>query len=190
MIHNPRPTRAEISDVANAVYDGSSAVMLSGETAMGDHPAEAVRYMADICEFTEGGINYKDRFHNTAFKIKNNADAVSHATCAMAIDVNAKCIVVNSVSGQTARMVSRFRSPIDIIGLTTSEKVLRKLNLSWGVLPVLTEEFESNEVMFYNALRQAKNVLRLAPGDNVVMTGGQIGGPRGNTNTIKLEVVK
>ena len=190
MIHNPRPTRAEISDVANAVYDGSSAVMLSGETAMGDHPAEAVRYMSDICEFTEGGINYKDRFHNTAFKIKNNADAVSHATCAMAIDVNAKCIVVNSVSGQTARMVSRFRSPVDIIGLTTSEKVLRKLNLSWGVLPVLTEEFESNEVMFYNALRQAKNVLRLAPGDNVVMTGGQIGGPRGNTNTIKLEVVK
>ena len=190
MIHNPRPTRAEISDVANAVYDGSSAVMLSGETAMGDHPAEAVRFMSDICEFTEGGINYKDRFHNSAFKIKNNADAVSHATCAMAIDVGAKCIVVNSVSGMTARMVSRFRCPIDIIGLTTSEKALRKLNLSWGVLPVLTETFESNEVMFYNALKKAKEVLRLAPGDNVVLTGGLIGGPKGNTNTIKLEVVK
>lgn len=190
MIHNPRPTRAEISDVANAVYDGSSAVMLSGETAMGDHPAEAVRFMSDICEFTEGGINYKDRFHNAAFKIKNNADAVSHATCAMAIDVGAKCIVVNSVSGMTARMVSRFRCPIDIIGLTTSEKALRKLNLSWGVLPVLTETFESNEVMFYNALKKAKEVLRLAPGDNVVLTGGLIGGPKGNTNTIKLEVVK
>ena len=190
MIHNPRPTRAEISDVANAVYDGSSAVMLSGETAVGAHPAEAVRYMAEIAEFTENGINYIDRFHNSSFKIKNNADAVSHATCAMAIDVNAKCIVVNSVSGQTARMVSRFRCPVDIIGLTTNEVAWRKLNMSWGVLPVLTEEFESNEVMFYNALRQAKNVLRLAPGDNVVMTGGQIGGPRGNTNTIKLEVVK
>ena len=190
MIHNPRPTRAEISDVANAVYDGSSAVMLSGETAVGAHPAEAVRYMAEIAEFTESGINYIDRFHNSSFKIKNNADAVSHATCAMAIDVDAKCIVVNSVSGQTARMVSRFRCPVDIIGLTTNEVAWRKLNLSWGVLPVLTEEFESNEVMFYSALRQAKNVLRLAPGDNVVMTGGQIGGPRGNTNTIKLEVVK
>ena len=190
MIHNPRPTRAEISDVANAVYDGSSAVMLSGETAVGAHPAEAVRYMAEIAEFTESGINYIDRFHNSSFKIKNNADAVSHATCAMAIDVDAKCIVVNSVSGQTARMVSRFRCPVDIIGLTTNEVAWRKLNMSWGVLPVLTEEFESNEVMFYNALRQAKNVLRLAPGDNVVMTGGQIGGPRGNTNTIKLEVVK
>ena len=190
MIHNPRPTRAEISDVANAVYDGSSAVMLSGETAMGDHPAEAVRYMSDICEFTEGGINYKDRFHNSSFKIKSNADAVSHATCAMAIDVGAKCIVVNSVSGMTARMVSRFRCAIDIIGLTTSEKALRKLNLSWGVIPVLSETFESNEVMFYNALKKAKEVLRLAPGDNVVLTGGQIGGPKGNTNTIKLEVVK
>ena len=190
MIYNPRPTRAEISDVANAVYDGSSAVMLSGETAVGAHPAEAVRYMAEIAEFTEGGINYTDRFHNSSFKIRSNADAVSHATCAMAIDVNAKCIVVNSISGLTARMVSRFRCPVDIIGLTTNEKVWRKLNMSWGVLPVLTEKFESNDVMFYNAMRQAKATLRLSPGDNVVMTGGLIGGPRGNTNIIKLEVVK
>ena len=190
MIHNPRPTRAEISDVANAVYDGSSAVMLSGETAVGAHPAEAVRYMAEIAEFTENSIDYTGRFHNSSFKIKSNADAVSHATCAMAIDVDAKCIVVNSMSGLTARMVSRFRCPVDIIGLTTSETSWRKLNMSWGVLPVLTEKFESNEVMFYNALRQAKSVLRLSPGDNVVMTGGQIGGPRGNTNMIRLEVVK
>ena len=190
MIYNPRPTRAEISDVANAVYDGSSAVMLSGETAMGEHPVEAVRFMAEICEFTEGGISYKDRFNSSSFKIKSNADAVSHATCAMAIDVDAKCIVVNSVSGLTARMVSRFRCPVDIIGLTTNEQAWRKLNMSWGVLPVMTEKFESNEVMFYNAMKCAKEVLRLTPGDNVVMTGGQIGGPRGNTNTIKLEVVK
>ncbi|MBQ8302146.1 MAG: pyruvate kinase [Clostridia bacterium] len=190
MIHNPRPTRAEISDVANAVYDGSSAVMLSGETAVGAHPAEAVRYMAEIAEFTENSIDYTSRFQNSSFKIKSNADAVSHATCAMAIDVDAKCIVVNSMSGLTARMVSRFRCPVDIIGLTTSETSWRKLNMSWGVLPVLTEQFESNEVMFYNALRQAKSVLRLSPGDNVVLTGGQIGGPRGNTNMIRLEVVK
>ena len=190
MIHNPRPTRAEISDVANAVYDGSSAIMLSGETAVGDHPAEAVRFMAEIAEFTESGIDYTGRFHNSSFKIKNNADAVSHATCAMAIDVDAKCIVVNSMSGLTARMVSRFRCPVDIIGLTTNERAWRKLNMSWGVLPVLTEQFESNEVMFYNAVRKAKEVLRLTPGDNVVMTGGQIGGPRGNTNIIRLEVIK
>ena len=190
MIYNPRPTRAEISDVANAVYDGSSAVMLSGETAAGAHPVEAVRYMAEIAEFTESGINYTDRFHSSSFKIRSNADAVSHATCAMAIDVNAKCIVVNSVSGLTARMVSRFRCPVDIIGLTTNERAWRKLNLSWGVLPVMTERFESNDVMFYNAMKQAKATLRLSTGDNVVMTGGLIGGPRGNTNIIKLEVVK
>ena len=108
----------------------------------------------------------------------------------MAIDVNAKCIVVNSVSGMTARMVSRFRCPVDIIGLTTSEKAWRKLNMSWGVLPVMTEVFDANEVMFYNAIRQAKNTLRLTPGDNIVMTGGNVGGPRGNTNIIRLEVVK
>ena len=190
MINNPRPTRAEISDVANAVYDGSSAVMLSGETAAGKHPVEAVRFMADICEFTEKGINYGDWFRTTEFKIRNNADAVSHATCAMAIDTSAKCIVVNSISGQTARMVSRFRCPIDIIGLTTNERAWRKLNLSWGVTPVMTEEFESNEVMFYNAMRQAKETLRLCSGDNVVMTGGQIGGKAGSTNTIKLECIK
>ena len=190
MIYNPRPTRAEISDVANAVYDGSSTVMLSGETAMGEHPVEAVRYMSEICEFTESGINYEDKFHSSSFKIKSNADAVSHATCAMAIDVGAKCIVVNSLSGLTARMVSRFRCPIDIIGLTTNEKAWRKLNMSWGVLPIMTEKFESSEVMFYNSMKQVKEVLRLTPGDNVVITGGMIGGPKGNTNTIKLEVVK
>ena len=190
MINNPRPTRAEISDVANAVYDGSSAIMLSGETAAGKHPAEAVRFMAEIAEFTEKGIDYGEWFRSTEFKIRNNADAVSHATCAMAIDVSAKCIVVNSLSGQTARMVSRFRCPVDIIGITTHERAWRKLNLSWGVTPVMTEEFESNEVMFYNALRQAKETLHLCSGDNVVMTGGQIGGKAGSTNTIKLECIK
>ena len=190
MIHNPRPTRAEISDVANAVYDGSSAVMLSGETAAGEHPAEAVRYMSEICEFTEKNIDYTAWFKNTDFKIRNNADAVSHSTCAMAIDVGAQCIVVNSRSGQTARMVSRFRCPVDIMGITTTERAWRKLSMSWGILPVLSEEFESMEVMFYHAIKKAKEVMRLAPGENVILTGGQIGGPPGNTNTIKVETVK
>ncbi len=190
MIHNPRPTRAEISDVANAVYDGSSAVMLSGETAAGEHPAEAVRFMSDICEFTERGIDYGEWFRTTEFRIRNNADAVSHATCAMAIDVGAKSIVVNSLSGKTARMVSRFRCPVDIIGITTDERAWRKLNLSWGVTPIMSEEYESMEVMFYNALKKAKEALRLCKGDNVVITGGQIGGKAGSTNTIKLECIK
>ena len=190
MMHNLRPTRAEISDVANAVYDGSSAIMLSGETAAGEHPVEAVRYMSEIAEFTERGIDYKEWFRTTEFKMRNNADAVSHATCAMAIDVSAKCIVVNSRSGATARMVSRFRCPVDIVGITTDERAWRKLNLSWGVTPVISEEFDSMEVMFYHALKRAKDVQRLSPGDNVVLTGGQIGGLPGNTNTIKVEVIK
>ena len=189
MINNPRPTRAEISDVANAVYDGSSAVMLSGETAAGKHPVEAVQNMAQIAEYTENKIDYHKLFTTTDFRIQNNLDAVSHATCSMAIDVNAKCIIASSISGRTARMVSRFRCPVDIIGITTSEKVWRKLNLSWGVTPALTETFSSVEVMFYQALQQAKKIMSLEKGDNVILTGGQITGRVGNTNTIKVETV-
>ena len=190
MIHNPRPTRAEISDVANAVYDGSSAVMLSGETAAGKYPVAAVKNMAEIAEYTEKHISYIHRFHNTEFEIRSNLDAVSHATCAMAIDLGAKCIVVSSMSGRTARMVSRFRCPADIVGMTTTERAWRKLALSWGVTPVLSEEFNSIDVMFYHALHQAKQVCHLQAGDNVVLTGGQINGLPGNTNTIKVETIR
>lgn len=190
MIHNPRPTRAEISDVANAVYDGSSAIMLSGESASGKYPVAAVRNMAEIAEYTEKNIDYEKRFKTTDYLIKSNIDAVSHATCAMAIDTKAKGIVISSLSGITVRMVSRFRPPVDIIGMTTSEKAWRKLNLSWGVTPVLSEEFDSVDVMFYHAVRHAKSVFALAPGDNIILTGGQTSGTSGNTNTIRLETVR
>ena len=189
MIQNPRPTRAEISDVANAVYDGSSAVMLSGETAAGKHPIEAVKNMAEIAEYTEQHIDYQHWFNGTEFEIHNNIDAVSHATCAMAVDVKAKCIVVSSLTGTTARMVSRFRCPVDIIGMTTSEQAWRKLNLSWGVTPVLSESFNSIEVVFYHAVSQARDLFHLQPGDTVVLTGGQINGKSGNTNTIRVETI-
>ena len=189
MIQNPRPTRAEISDVANAVYDGTSAVMLSGESAAGKYPIEAVRNMAQICEYTEQHISYKDRFLTTEFRIKNILDAISHATCAMSIDVDAKAIVVCSVTGTTARMVSRFRSPVDIVGLTTDKKVWRKLALSWGVTPMLTEKFNSVDVMFYKAKECARSALNLNAGDNVVLTAGPINGQCGNTNTIKVEQI-
>jgi pyruvate kinase len=189
MIHNPRPTRAEISDVANAVYDGSSAIMLSGETAAGKYPVAAVRNMAEIAKYTEELIDYKKWFATTEYQIKNNLDAISHATCAMAIDVNAKCIVVNSISGRTARMVSRFRSPCDIVGITTDERAWRKLNLSWGVTPAMTEVYNSLDVVFYQALLCAKEVLHLKKGDNVVLTGGRTNGETGNTNTIKVETI-
>ena len=189
MIHNPRPTRAEISDVANAVYDGSSAVMLSGESAAGKYPVEAVKTMADICEFTEQHTSYNTRFYKADFRIRNTLDAVSHAVCAMAIDVEAKGIVVCSVSGTTARMVSRFRCPVDIIGMTTDERIYRRLALSWGVTPVLSEEFNSQDVMFFYAMASAKKALHLQKGDRVVLTGGPINGKTGNTNTIKVETV-
>ena len=189
MIYNPRPTRAEISDVANAVYDGSSAIMLSGESAAGKYPVEAVRNMAQIAEYTEQHTSYRERFLTSQFTIQNNLDAISHATCAMAIDVNAKGIVVCSVSGKTAMMVSRFRSPVDIIGMTTNPKVWRKLGLSWGVTPVLTDEFPTMDVMFYYAMNSARKYLPVKRGDNVVLTGGPINGKSGNTNTIKVEQI-
>ncbi len=189
MIYNPRPTRAEISDVANAVYDGSSAVMLSGESAAGKYPVEAVRNMAEICEFTEKHTSYKKRFHASDYQMHNILDAVSHATCAMAIDVEAKAIVVNSVSGTTAMRVSRFRCPVDIIGMTTDHRIWRKLALSWGVTPCLADEYSSLDVMFHFGLSCAKEVMNLQPGDKVVLTGGPIVGKSGNTNTIKVETV-
>lgn len=190
MIRNPRPTRAEISDVANAVYDGSSAIMLSGETAAGKYPVQAVKNMAEIALYTEDHINFSKRFSNTVFKINNNLDAISHATCSMAIDVKARCIVVNSITGTSARMVSRFRGATDILGTTTDEKAWRRLNLSWGVTPVLFEEYDSLEVMFYQALSCAKKTYALKKGDNVVLTGGQTSGVRSSTNTIRVETIK
>ena len=189
MISNPRPTRAELSDVANAVYDGTSALMLSGESAAGKYPVEAVKNMAQIAEYTETQIDYEKRFRTNEFHIKNVLDAISHATCSMAIDVAAKCIVVSSLSGRTVRMVSRFRCPVDIIGMTTSEKVCRKLSLSWGVTPQLCETFNSMDVIFYHAFKNAINILKLEKGDRVVLTGGLINGQIGNTNVIKVEQV-
>lgn len=189
MIHNPRPTRAEISDVANAVFDGSSAIMLSGETAAGQYPVLTVKTMAKIAENAEQNINYTKRFTRYEFKIRNEVDALSHATCAMAIDLNAKAIIACTRSGMTARMVSRFRAPAVIIGMTTSPKTWRKLALSWGVVPVMAEEFPSTDVLFYEAKRTAKKVLELKKGDFVVITGGIPNGRAGSTNLIKIEKI-
>ncbi len=189
MINNPRPTRAEISDVANAVYDGTSAIMLSGETAAGKYPVLTVQTMSKIAERTEKSINYAERFHNSEFQIKNNIDALSHSTCGMSIDIGAKAIVVCTRTGVTARMVSRFRSPVDIIGLTTNENNWRKLALSWGVLPMMSEEFNSTDVLFYTAKKIACAALPLSKGDNILITGGVINGQSGNTSLLKFETI-
>ena len=189
MIQNPRPTRAEITDIANAVYDGTSCVMLSGESAAGKYPVEAVRVMAEIAEFTEKHNDYKQRFLTTEYVGKNNLDNISHAVCSMAMDINAKAIVVCSVSGKTAMLVSRFRTPVNIIGMTTDPKIWRRLSMSWGVTPVLAEAFPNMDVMFHYAKLNAKKVLNLQPGDNLLLTGGPINGQSGNTNTIKVETI-
>ena len=189
MIQNPRPTRAEISDVANAVYDGTSCVMLSGESAAGKYPVEAVRAMAQIAEYTEKQTDYKQRFLSTEYNGQDNLDCISHAVCAIALDVNAKAIVVCSVSGRTAMLVSRFRTPINIIGMTTDVKIWRRLSMSWGVTPVMAEKFPSMDVMFYYAKKATKDALNLHEGDNIIMTGGPIDGSSGNTNTIKVEII-
>ena len=189
MISNTRPTRAENSDVANAVYDGTSAIMLSGETAAGKYPVLAVETMARIAESTEKNIHYQKRFLSSEFKIKNTVDAISHATCGMAIDINAKAVAVCSLSGMTVRMVSRFRPPVDIVGLTTDQKTWRKLSLSWGVTPVMCENYPSTDVLFYSAQKLTKETLTLNDGDKIVITGGVTNGKSGNTNLIKVETV-
>ncbi len=189
MIHNPRPTRAEISDVANAVYDGTSAIMLSGETAAGKYPVLAVKTMSRIAETAEENIHYKKRFYSSEFQIRNSVDAISHSTCGMAIDLDAKAVVACSLSGMTARMVSRFRSPVPIIGLTTSENTWRRLALSWGVIPALCEKYTSTDVLFYMAKNIAKEKLSLKKGDKIVITGGDTSGISGTTNLIKVDEI-
>ena len=187
MINNPRPTRAEISDIANAVYDGTSAIMLSGETAPGKYPIESVKTMAEIAETTESNIHYNKRFHNAEFKIRSSVDAISHSTCGMAIDLDAKAIVACSLSGMTARMVSRFRPTVPILGLTTDERSWRRLALSWGVIPAMCERFSSTDVLFYTAKKIAETDLGLNKGDKIIITGGDTSGTSGNTSLIKIE---
>ena len=187
MISNPRPTRAEISDIANAVYDGTSAIMLSGETAAGKYPIESVKVMAEIAETTESDIHYNKRFHNAEFKIRSSVDAISHSTCGMAIDLDAKAIVACSLSGMTARMVSRFRPTVPILGLTTDERTYRRLSLSWGVIPAMCERFSSTDVLFYTAKKIAETDLGLNKGDKIIITGGDTSGTSGNTSLIKIE---
>lgn len=190
MITNPRPTRAEISDVANAVYDGSSAIMLSGETAAGNFPVEAVRTMATIAERAESGINYKKRFHALDPEIKTVTDAVSHSTCAAAFDLDAKAIIAVSQSGYTARKISRFRPSAPIIAPTTSVKAYNQLAMNWGVIPTLSKMQESSDDLFKHVIACALNTGCVAEGDLVVVAAGVPVGVSGNTNTMRIEYVK
>ena len=191
MITNPRPTRAEITDVANAIYDGTSAIMLSGETAAGKHPVEAVSTMALIAETTEKDINYISRLSKRPISmVKNRTNAISHAAVTTAHDIGAKAVITVTKSGSTARNLSKFRPSCMIIGCTPSETVLRQMSMSWGVYPVLMDEKESTDELFDCAVKAAEAAGYISKGDVVVLTAGIPLGVAGTTNMLKVDEVE
>ena len=190
MMKNPRPTRAEVTDVANAIYDGTGAIMLSGETAAGLYPVEALTMMARIAERTEEDIDYRKRFFVRDRKANPDiTDAICHATCTTAHDLNARAIVTVTKSGRSARMVARYRPDCDIIGCTPSETVAHQLNLVWGVSPVLVEEKNNVFDLFDYALDTTGDQGLMKEGDIAVITSGVPIGVSGTTNMIKVQVV-
>lgn len=190
MMKNPRPTRAETTDVANAIYDGTSAIMLSGETAAGAYPVESLRTMARIAERTERDINYKKRFSSRELQdAPNVTNAISHATVTTAHDLGAKAIITVTKSGTTARMISKFRPDCPIICCTPTPSVLRQMNLSWGVIPLMAEEKTNMDELFDHAVDCAVGAGYLASGDLVVITAGAPLGISGTTNLLKVHLV-
>lgn len=189
MISHPRPTRAEISDVANAVYDGTSATMLSGETAVGKYPVETVKTMAKIIKQAEKGINYKKRFYDLEVDVNSIDDAISHSAAITAHDLNAKAIITVTFSGSTARKISRFRPQVPIIGATTSPRTCCRLALSWGVIPALAEEKDNTDDLIAHAIECALKTHIVKEGDLVVIAAGVPVGVSGNTNMIKIQKI-
>lgn len=190
MIRNPRPTRAEVTDVANAIFDGTDAIMLSGETAAGKYPVEALKTMSSIAVRTEGILDYEEILKSKV-KIRqiNITNAISHATCTTAVDLKAKAIITATASGHTARMVSGYRPRAPIIASTYSENVARKMSLIWGVYPVLTKEGNSTDEQFESSIESALEKEYIQSGDLVVITAGVPVGKSGTTNLIKAHIV-
>ncbi len=190
MMKNPRPTRAESTDVANAIYDGTSAIMLSGETAAGDYPIEALKTMARIAERTEDDIDYEGRFRKRDILERPNVtSAISHATCTTAHDLGAVAIMTVSKSGKTARMISKYRPNCPIISGTTDPTVLRQMNLSWGVIPLLMQEKDNTDELFEHVVEVAGEHGLVKNGDLVVITAGIPLGVSGTTNMLKVHLV-
>ena len=187
MISNPRPTRAETADVANAIYDGTTAIMLSGETAAGAYPIEAVKTMAKIAERAEQDIDYGGRMKK--YDTTDGVDittAISHATCTTAMDLNAAAIITVTMSGFTADMISRYKPGCPIIGCSVNPRVCRQLNLSWGVAPLLIHKEETADDLFDEATKMAEKAGLVKKGDVVVLTAGVPLGMTGTTNMIRV----
>lgn len=187
MIKNPRPTRAEITDVANAIYDGTTAIMLSGETAAGLYPVEAVKTMSKIARRAEKDIDYDSRFRKREFISSNDVTtAISHATCTTAMDLGAAAIITVTMSGFTVNMISRYKPGCPIIGCSVNPRVCRQSNLLFGVLPVLIEKKADTEELFNTAIQAALDTGVVKAGDRVVLTAGMPLGVSGKTNMIRV----
>ena len=191
MIRNPRPTRAEVSDVANAVFDGTSCVMLSGETASGKYPIEAVEAMVSTVKAAESAINYWGRFreHSLQPGVSTINDAITHTCCMTAMDLNATAILAPTESGYTAKVISRFRPACPIVAVCQNEKVRRQLAISWGVHSYLTGFVDSTDRLFSMSVEVARKEGAVKCGDTVVITAGVPIGKSGTTNLIKAQVV-
>ena len=190
MIKNPRPTRAETTDVANAIYQGTSAIMLSGETAAGAYPVEALQTMVRIERRTEKDINYRNQFVVREKDVHPDITAaISHACCMTAMELGAKAIITVSKSGRTARYISKYRPSCLIVDCSTDEQICRQLNLSWGTYPIVIREEYSMEILFLHAVEAAQREGFVEDGDIVVLTAGVPLGKPGNTNIVKASVV-
>ncbi|MFD2671640.1 pyruvate kinase [Marinicrinis sediminis] len=190
MQRNPRPTRAEASDVANAIFDGTDAIMLSGETAAGKYPTESVQTMGRIAERAESALEYREIFLKQSHAQQNNVtEAISQAVANSALDLDAKAIITSTESGYTARMVSKYRPKAPIIAVTPNEQVMRRMCLIWGTLPVKGQDVSNTDEMFQLALDQAKDAGHITEGDLVVITAGVPVGRAGTTNLIKVHHV-
>ncbi|MCX7748777.1 MAG: pyruvate kinase [Clostridia bacterium] len=190
MIRNPRPTRAEASDIANAIYDGTSAIMLSGETAAGKYPIESLEIMVKIAEQAEKAVDYWKRFSAMQYDmIRSVTNAISHATCTTAQDLKASAIITVTHSGHTARMISRFRPACPIVATTVYPRVQRQLSLSWGVLPYLVKEATTTDEMFDMGVEKAIESGLVKNGELVVITAGAPIGVSGTTNILKVHIV-
>lgn len=193
MIDNPRPTRAEVNDVANAIYDYTDAIMLSGETAQGDYPVEAVTAMDRIARKVEESINYAERFNKSYLKclrVRNITSAVSHSACTTANDLNAAIISTITLSGRAVREVAKYRPSTDILGCSPVERTCRQLNLIWGTTPMQVGfEHESMSALFDTLANKALELGHAKNGELMVFTGGTPLGTTGSTNTIKVGIV-
>lgn len=188
MMSNPRPSRAEVTDVANAILDGTDAIMLSEETAVGNYPLEAVETMNKIALRIEKAIDYEKILSERSISVKpTNADAISHATCQVALDLKVKAIVTFTFSGSTARMVSRYRPPVPIIAASTQDSTVKKLTLSWGVYPFKTEELADTDDLITRSRKIALETGLVRPGEKIVITAGIPFRVPGSTNLLKVE---